>query len=164
MARDLVGELGYLCLGSRFRRLGERLQAGVVELARQADIAIAPAHFPVLIALAEKPRSVGGLVMRLDIAQPGVTRSVAKLLEDRLIEIAPGAPDDDRRQRQLRLSSKGSALLDRARAELLPDIERAVAAICAAPADDLLGYLDRLDDALREAPLEARVRAERAPA
>jgi DNA-binding MarR family transcriptional regulator len=164
MARDLIGELGYLCLGSRFRRLGERLQAGVVELAREADIGIAPAQFPVLIALAETPLSVGGLVQRLDIAQPGVTRSVAKLLEDKLIEIVPGAPDDDRRQRRLRLSRKGRALLDRAQAKLLPAIERAVAAICDAPAGDLLGYLDRLDDALRDAPLEARARAERAPA
>src|SRR5579871_387971 len=107
MARDLVGELGYLTLGSRFRRLGERLQAGVAELARAADIPVSPALLPILMALAEHPLPVSGLVARLDIAQPGVTRSVAKLLEDGLIEVATGTKDDDRRQRKFRLSRKG---------------------------------------------------------
>ena len=27
--RDLIATLGYLCLGSRLKRLGERMQAGV---------------------------------------------------------------------------------------------------------------------------------------
>jgi DNA-binding MarR family transcriptional regulator len=159
VARDLIGQLGYLTLGSRFRRLGERLQAGVSQLAAEQGIAIAPAHLPILMALDERPLPVSGLVGRLDIAQPGITRSVAKLLEDGLIEVAPGTKDDDRRQRKLRLSRKGRALLDRAQGELFPAVERAVAEMCAEPAGDLLGYLDRLDDALRAASLDRRARA-----
>ncbi len=160
MPRDLIGELGYLTLGSRFRRLSERLQAGVAELARASDIGIAPAHFPILMALAERPLPVSGLVDRLDIAQPGITRSVAKLIEDGLVEVATGNADDDRRQRKIRLSRKGRALLARAEEVLFPAVQRAVAEMCAEPADDLLGYLDRLDDALRAAPLNRRVGAD----
>jgi DNA-binding MarR family transcriptional regulator len=153
MARDLIGELGYLALGSRFRRLGERLQVGAAAIARKQGIELSLAHLPILMALAERPLSVSGIVGRLDIAQPAVTRSVAKLLEDGLIELATGNKEDDRRQRKFRLSRKGKALLDRAQGELFPAVERAVAAICAEPGADLLAYLDRLDDALREAPL-----------
>lgn len=156
MSRDLIAELGYLCLGSRFRRLGERLQAGVVELARKEGIAVQPAQFPVLIALEEQPSTIGALVARLDISQPGITRSVAKLIADELVEQI--VSEGDQRFREIRLTSAGQELLQRARQRIFPFVESAVAEMCTAPAQDLLTYLDRLDAALEAAPLDQRAR------
>ncbi|MDE8652696.1 MarR family winged helix-turn-helix transcriptional regulator [Novosphingobium album (ex Liu et al. 2023)] len=156
--RDLIAELGYLTLGSRFRRLGERLQSGVAELARAEGIAAQPAQFPVLAALAEKPMTIGALVERLDLSQPGITRSVGRLVADGLVEPLAG-DGGDMRQRTVGLSPRGRALLDRANARIFPHVERAVAAMCAGTGLDLLGYLDRLDAALAETPLDQRARA-----
>ena len=46
MTQDVVRELGFLTLGSRLKRMGERLQAQTQELLQDAKIAV-----PVLPAL-----------------------------------------------------------------------------------------------------------------
>ncbi|WP_260927298.1 MarR family winged helix-turn-helix transcriptional regulator [Novosphingobium sp. 9] len=148
-----------MTLGSRFRRLGERLQAGVAETFRDGGIGVQPAQIPVIHALGEGPSTVGALGQRLDLSQPGITRSLGKLATDGFIEVVPGRADQ--RQREARLTDKGRALLTRLSAEFYADVEAAVAAICEAPAENLLAYLDRLDAALAEIPLESRIRTER---
>ncbi|SFG10037.1 DNA-binding transcriptional regulator, MarR family [Novosphingobium sp. CF614] len=159
MSADLIAELGYLCLGSRFRRLGERLQAGVAELASLEGIAIQPAQFPVLAALADGPLTVGTLARRLDLSQPGVTRAVGKLVNDGLVE--PAGDTGDQRHRAFRLSNRGRELLEHARRRVFPLVEETVARLCARPDDDLLGHLAHLDKALAEVPFEKRLRARR---
>lgn len=154
MSQDLIAELGFLCLGSRFRRLGERLQAGVIELARREGISVQPAQFPILIALEDRPLTIGALVIRLDISQPGVTRSVSKLIADGLVESA--ISDGDQRFREVRLAPRGREVLALARERLFPFVAGAVAEMCDEPADSLLGYLDRLDAALDAIPLDQR--------
>ena len=156
---DLITELGYLCLGSRFRRLGEQLQAGVAELARHEGLAVQTAQFPLLAALAEGPLTVGALARRLDLSQPGVTRNLGKLVREGLVEA--GESTGDQRQRAFRLSARGRVLLDRAEQRVFPVVEETVAALCAGPASDLPGHLARLDKALAETPFGQRLLARR---
>ncbi len=157
---DLIAELGFLCLGSRFRRLGERLQAGVAEVLRQQGIGVQPAQIPLLDALGEGTMTVGALVERLDLSQPGVTRSLGKLAADGLVAIVPGK--SDQRQREVCLTPQGKALLERLHAELFADVEDAVAGLCEGPAGGLLVHLDRLDAALAQEPLAQRIATARA--
>ncbi|AIT81191.1 MarR family winged helix-turn-helix transcriptional regulator [Novosphingobium pentaromativorans] len=156
---DLIAQLGFLSLGSRFRRLGERLQTGVSELAGLEGIALNPAQFPILVALEQGPRTVGALARRLDLSQPGITRGIGKLVTEGLVE--PVESDGDQRLSTFALSAAGQDLLARIRKRIFPLVQRAVAELCEGPADDLLGHLTRLDHALAKTPFEQRLRAMR---
>lgn len=161
MSRDLIAELGYLCLGSRFRRLGERLQMGVSELAQSEGIAVQPAQFPLLAALADDPLSIGELAQRLDLSQPGVTRTIGQLVSEGLVELvtADAGSRHDQRRRVFQLSAQGRALLERAEKRVFPLVEATVQALCSGPPSDLLGHLDHLDTALAEAAFGKRLLA-----
>lgn len=152
---DLIADLGYMTLGSRFRRLGERLQAGVAEAFRSAGYTVQPSQVPLLCALREGPATVGGLVTRLDISQPAVTRSLGQLVRDGLVHSS--ASPHDARQREIRLTQQGTSVIDALDARFFRHVEAAVASICAPPAANLLAYLDRLDAALARSPLAERI-------
>ena len=51
MIIDIVRELGHLTLGTRLKRLGERLQAQTQVLLAAADIGLPASHCPLLAAL-----------------------------------------------------------------------------------------------------------------
>lgn len=153
---DLIAALGFLTLGSRFRRLGEQLQAGVSAFTRDAGLDIQASQFPILAAVKETPLAVGELSQRLGLSQPGITRALAKLTDSGLIEMTD-CPQDMRR-RTAALSAKGRAALTLAEETLFPAVENAVAVLCSGPNDSLLGQLGRLDNRLRETAFEVRLR------
>ena len=51
MIEDIVKELGFLTLGTRFKRIGEALQAQTQALLAEHGIDMPAAHFPLLAAL-----------------------------------------------------------------------------------------------------------------
>ena len=51
MTEDVVKELGYLTLGTRLKRLGERLQSQTQVLLEAAGTDVPASHFPILAAL-----------------------------------------------------------------------------------------------------------------
>jgi DNA-binding MarR family transcriptional regulator len=158
MVEDTVKELGLLALGTRLKRLGERLQAQSQELLDAAGFTLPASHFPVLAALERRGRmSVGELAETLGVTQPGVTRMLEKLESEGLVESQRQA--GDRRVRMIVLSRAGERFVARAKSLAWPQIEAAVADACEGPARSLLHELTALEDALAEAPL--RVRATR---
>jgi DNA-binding MarR family transcriptional regulator len=158
MIEDVVKELGYLALGTRFKRLGERLQSQTQVLLEGAGIFHPASHFPVLVALERLgPISVGELTEAVGVSQPGVTRLLDKLEAEGLVQSRPQA--DDRRVRTIALSRSGQQLIARARRAVWPKVEAAVADACAGPAKPLLAQLAAVEEALAAAPLN--IRAER---
>jgi DNA-binding MarR family transcriptional regulator len=158
MIEDVVKELGFLTLGTRLKRLGERLQSQSQVLLDAAAMGLPASHFPVLAALDRcGPMSVGELAEAVGAAQPGVTRMLEKLEEGALVQSRQHA--GDRRVRTIALSRSGQRLVARARSLVWPLIEAAVADACGGPGRPLLADLAALEDALAAAPLE--VRAER---
>jgi DNA-binding MarR family transcriptional regulator len=158
MTEDVVKALGYLALGTRLKRLGERLQAQTHSLLASARIDLPASHFPVLAALDRLgPISVGELTEAVGVTQPGVTRLLEKLESERLVHSrqSPG----DRRVRTIALTRAGQQLILRSKRVAWPMIEAAVADACAGPAQQLLAQLAALEQALSEAPLA--IRAER---
>src|SRR5262245_10766466 len=98
MAQDVIASLGYLALGSRFKRLGERLQADVQAILDELGASVPSSQHPLLVALDMLgPLSIGELAESLGIAQPGVTRTVAHLDRLGLVEVGP-SPEDQRRR------------------------------------------------------------------
>lgn len=160
MVEDIVKELGYLALGTRLKRLGERLQAQTQVLLGEVDIELPAGHFPLLEAIDRLGSvSVGALTEAVGTTQPGVTRLLEKLQADGWVQSTQSA--EDRRVRTVSLTKTGRQLITRSRRVAWPMIEAAVAEACAGPEKPLLLQLAALEDALAAAPLSARARRTR---
>jgi DNA-binding MarR family transcriptional regulator len=152
---DVVKNLGYLALGTRLKRLGERLQAQTQVVLGEENVELPAGHFPLLTALDRLGSlSVGGLTEALGVSQPGVTRMLDKLQADGLVRSVQS--EDDRRVRSIELTRSGRQLLANAKRTVWPRVEAAVADACAGRAATLLTALAALEEALAERPLSAR--------
>ncbi|MBB4272457.1 MarR family winged helix-turn-helix transcriptional regulator [Rhizobium mongolense] len=156
MVDDVVRTLGFLCMGSRFRRIGERLQADTQQIIEEYGIAIQAAQYPFLAALdrAAGPLTIGELAQAVGITQPGVTRTISQLLELGLVDMQ-AAPDDQRR-RLISLSRKGQELVDYSKQSVWPRISAAVADLCGDLNGPILAQLAAIEDGLAEAALARR--------
>ncbi|MBO9576999.1 MAG: MarR family transcriptional regulator [Sphingobium sp.] len=153
---DLITTLGYLCLGSRLKRLGERMQAGVAQhLAARGD-AVQPAQLPLLRALhLDGPMTINALSDRVGISQPGVSRAIATLEELGLV--ASLADAHDRRQRRIGIAPPGRALMDDLTRTLFPVVEAAVEQLCSRDGLDFLAEIGRIESGLATEPLDGRI-------
>jgi DNA-binding MarR family transcriptional regulator len=156
--RDVVKELGYLALGTRFKRIGESLQAQAQALLTTNGIDMPAAHFPLLAALDRLgPVGVSELSQAVGVSQPVVSRSLLGLESNGLVESTPVAAD--RRVRCIRLSRKGRELVRHAKRAVWPVIEGAVAQACRPLKGSLLDQLSALEVALEQTPLLQRAAA-----
>lgn len=152
---DIVKAYGYLTLGTRFRRMGEALQAQTQALLAEHGMDMPAAHFPLLAALDwHGPLSVSELSQAVGVSQPVVTRSLHGLQAQQLVESAVG--EDDRRVRRVALSAQGQALVRRARTKVWPLVEASVAHACEGLAGPLLEQIAGLEAALAQQTLPQR--------
>lgn len=155
MADDIVREFGYLCLGSRFRRIGERLQADTQQIIQSFGAEIQAGQYPFLAAIDRSgPLTIGELAEAVGITQPGATRTLAQLADLGLVEAR--ASDGDQRRKLVSLTDAGRALVDRSKSEIWPSIERAVRDLCGDLHGPLLDQLAGIEDGLAIAPLARR--------
>lgn len=165
---DFVRRHGFLTLGTRLKRLGERMQADVQRLARREGVEVPVGLLPVLGALHQHGSlTVGELARAIGIAQPGVTRGLGRLERMGLVELSRGA--DDQRRRHASLTVVGEEEVSRMRAELWPRVARAVEEVCAAgedraggavaaigPGESFLALLAGIEDELDTGALDVR--------
>lgn len=162
MVEDVVRALGFLTLGSRLRRIGERLQSDTQRIMDEMGVPLQAGQFPLLAAIDRLgPLSIGELAGAVGIAQPGATRSAALLMKAgflRTIE-APG----DQRRRVLSLTREGQDLIDAAKHGVWPRVEAAVADLCGRLSGPLLDQLASIEDRLADKPLDRRAGSVRKP-
>lgn len=152
---DILRSNGDLFLGSRLKRLGERMQADVLRVIEGIGLPIQPSQYPLLAALdSDGPMTVGELVSAMGISQPAVTRLLSRLVEMGLVE--PGGAHRDRRHRTMTLSEAGRDAMAMSKREVWPRIEGAVADLCAGLSGPLVAQLGALENALAERPLDMR--------
>lgn len=155
MNEDFLSTLGHLALGSRLKRLGERLQADTQRVIDAAGLPVQAAQFPLLAAVERLgPSSVGALAGALGVTQPGVTRAVGQLARAGLVTVEQ--PADDQRRRIVALSAAGIALVAAGRETVWPRVEVAVRELCAGLSGPLLAQLAAIEAGLDEAPLDRR--------
>ncbi len=129
MTSDTLAELGATFLGSRMKRLADRLQTDAAAILQAMDLPIQPAQQQFLAVLRrEGPQTVGAIAQHLRISQPTATRAIQALTEQGLI--AMSREGRDQRQKTLTLSPAGQALMDRLERELWPRVEAAAVALC----------------------------------
>jgi DNA-binding MarR family transcriptional regulator len=152
---DIVRQLGYLTLGSRLKRIGERLQSQAQPLLDEAGPTVSASYFPLIAALDRLGAlTVGELSQALGITQPGVTRILDKLESEGVVRSQ--ASTADRRVRTMVLSAAGRQMVERSKKLAWSQIEAAVADACAGPKRPLLAQLAALEDALAATSLYER--------
>jgi DNA-binding MarR family transcriptional regulator len=155
VVEDIVRSFGFLTLGSRMKRIGERLQADTERIMDEMDVPLQPSQYPFLAAIDRLGAlTLGELAEAVGITQPGATRSLGQLVALGLLD-ARQAPDDQRRK-IITLTKKGQALVDTAKQEVWPRIEKAVADLCGELSGPLLHQLAALEDGLAAKPLGLR--------
>lgn len=153
MSNDIVKKYGYLSLGTRLRRIGERLQGDVQELIDHHGISVQAHHYPLLYALDDDgPLEIGQLARTLGVSQPGVTRSVAQLTK--LGYVAVFSSDTDKRVRKVDLTEQGRDIMTIGRREIAPRVTSALENIFRDQTADLLPLLDHLESALAKSSLK----------
>ena len=153
MSVDVVAELGETFLGSRLKRLAERMQGGASRFVGSLGMDVQPTHMGLLAALDRAPMTVGQLVDAVGTSQPGVTRGVGQLIEMGLVESARGT---DQRSRTLRLTDAGEQAMVRIKAQVWPRLEQAVRSITDGLSGGFLDQIAAVERALAERPLELR--------
>jgi DNA-binding MarR family transcriptional regulator/N-acetylglutamate synthase-like GNAT family acetyltransferase len=148
---DILRDRGATFLGSRLKRLGERLQAGAVKIAADAGVLLQPAHITLLAALDGQALTVGQLAQALGISQPGVTRSIGQVAELGLVQSEQG---EDGRQRTLSLTAAGKTALAGAKLHVWPRVEDGVNALFGGAPDDFLKQIAALEDMLEANSLD----------
>jgi DNA-binding MarR family transcriptional regulator len=155
MDSDAVARLGHLALGTRLKRLGEQLQAGVAEVVATSGILIQPAQMPLLVAIYEGggALTVAQLVEAIGTSQPAVSRNLGTLERAGFVTFHQDSTDG--RVRRAALSKKGLTLLDRLRTDLFPPVAAAAEQLC--DGLDLLAALTTIEQRLRDRPFSRRV-------
>jgi DNA-binding MarR family transcriptional regulator len=155
MVDDLVRKRGYLSLGSRMKRIGERLQLEVQHLLDERSISVQSSQFPLLTSLDQDgPLAIGDIATALGISQPGVTRSVGQLVKQGLVTLHPG--ETDQRIKMAALTKLGRDIVEEGRQHIWPQIEFCLADILSAQSGTLLNQLDVLEDALEHSSFSTR--------
>lgn len=158
MRVDLLAGFGVGFLGSRLKRLAERMQADAAEVARSLNLPVQPAQMSLLLTIRlHGPIAVGELAERLQLAQPTVTRALKPLEDEGFVEARRAKGDG--RSKRLGLTAKGEALLVRIQTELLPRIEPAAAELVEGLSGDFMQGLARVEQRLADKSLLARIEA-----
>ncbi len=94
MVEDFVRRKGYLTLGTRLKRIGDRLQADVQQLIDAEGGTVQTGQYPLLAAIDELGHlTIGELADALGVSQPGITRSVGQLAKQGIVTVARGQED-----------------------------------------------------------------------
>lgn len=160
MVEDIVKSAGLMCLGTRLKRISERLQSDTQTIFDEMDAQLQVSHAPLLMAIdVHGPLSVGEIAEAVGVSQPAVTRAINILVSDGVLRLV--ADDTDKRVRRFALSKKGVLLAARGREEIWPKVNASVARLCGEDGDLLLALLARIEDGLKDRPLgEWRANAE----
>jgi DNA-binding MarR family transcriptional regulator len=155
MVEDVDRTFGFLTLGSRLKRIGERLQADTQRIIDDAGANLQPGQFPFLASIDRLgPLTIGELAEAVGITQPGATRTVGQLARLGLVTVRQA--QKDQRRRIVTLTKKGAELVAWSKREVWPRIETAVSDLCGNLSGPLLEQLAAIEDGLAEMPLDRR--------
>ncbi len=157
-ANDILRERGPLFLGSRLKRLAERMQAEVSHVAENAGLTIQPSQYSLLATLDRYgPQTIGELTLAMELSQPAITRMAAKLAEMGLVTI--DRLHKDQRHKTVSLTDKGLADLERSKLYVWPKVESAVIEMLRGLNGPLLDQVAAIERMLAEKPLDQRAYA-----
>jgi DNA-binding MarR family transcriptional regulator/GNAT superfamily N-acetyltransferase len=158
LSEDFVAALGAIAMGSRLKRLSDRLLADAADILDAAGLPLLPTQVALLAALERHgPMTIGAAAEGLGVSQPAATRTVANLIERGLIDSATDAGDG--RMRLLSLTASGGAVIARTRREIWPRLSQAVSGLCDGRERDLLTLIATMEARMSEKTMTERFNA-----
>ena len=158
MENDYLRFSGITTLGSRVRRLFERLNGHVSELYRR-ELGFEQRWFTLGMLLVDRgPMNSREASERLRQSHVAVVQVVSAMTKAGLVE-RKRSPQDGR-SKMLHLTARGSEMMVRVKA-ISAQVDRAASALLAEAGMDFLGQLDALDDALDRLSFADRIAATR---
>tara|TARA_R110002096_G_scaffold16898_9_gene57933 strand:- start:54427 stop:55368 length:942 start_codon:yes stop_codon:yes gene_type:complete len=157
---DFVRELGVLALGSRLRRLSDRIMASGQQVYRMTEIDFEPRWFPVYRLLADGgSKTVGDCARELGLTHAAVSQTAAAMAKRGITTSREDS--DDARRRLLELTDKGRGLLPQLR-HIWSDIEASISDVVEYGGVDILAALAGIEQALTVQSLSERAAEHRA--
>jgi len=151
---DFIRDLNLLALGSRLRRVSDRIMASGSDVYRLREIPFNPRWFPVYRVLADHgPLSVGETANALGLTHAAVSQHASALKKRGVV--SSSKDERDERRNVLSLSEEGRALLPVLR-PVWEDIEEAAQELVDFAGIDILAALDGIEDALAVESLSER--------
>lgn len=155
---DVLAALGPIALGSRLKRLGERLQADAQAMLDSVGVDLVPAEIGLMAALAQGgPLMVSQAAQRVGISQPAITRIVQGLEQRGHVAVQPAA--GDRRTRTICLTPQGSAAMAIVQARVWTRLVPVVDELCGGASDRLLADIQAVETRLADRSMLARADA-----
>lgn len=150
---DVVAQMGPAFLGTRLKRLGERMQASAAVVIAETGLPLQPGQMAILAALRTGPMAVGQLAETCGTSQPGITRTLGQL---RKIGMVTDTRGDDQRSRLVALSPEGRRAVTTIAQDVWPRVGMAAQEILSALDGDFLLQLERIEAALAVASIAER--------
>lgn len=151
---DFIRDLNLLALGSRLRRVSDRIMASGSDVYRLRELPFNPRWFPVYRVLADHgPLSVGETANALGLTHAAVSQHASALKKRGVVSSCKDERDE--RRTVLSLSEEGRALLPVLK-PVWEDIEEAAQELVDFAGIDILAALDGIEDALAVESLSAR--------
>jgi DNA-binding MarR family transcriptional regulator len=153
---DLMRDLGPLALGSRLKRLSDRMMKDVSRVYSANGVDFEPRWFPVYYLLIRSGNSVsvGELSRQTGFTHPAIVQILKDMSRKGIVNSCEGV--EDRRQRFVSLSDRGKRMAP-ALERIWDDIRTAAADIAQASGVDLLAVISRMERALEERGVHERV-------
>lgn len=154
MTNDYLDELGELALGSRLKRLSEKMMADAASVYQYFDIDVQPKWFTLLALLHNKgPVSVVQASDYLGLTQPAISQFCRQLMNQGYIKVE--SAESDSRVRLMSLSSLGKTQISK----MLPmwqAVDKAAKELCTEFENDFYQSLRKFELALAQRSLKQR--------
>lgn len=154
---DALAELGFLFLGSRMKRLAERMQANCTRIFEAGGHGRLLPAFNVILATLDLrgAATIGELGDLIGVSQPAITRTVSAMVESGLV--SNETHETDQRIRVIRLTDEGRRKVAHLKATAWRQIREAARELSEeAGAVDILERLAAYEDKLAATPLHTR--------
>lgn len=153
---DFFDKTGKMAIGSRLRRLTDRITADAAGINRLYGADIKPKWFPVLYTLSEgDAKTVTAIAKEIGLTHPSVSNMVKEMTAVKLIKAV--SDKTDKRRTTIALSARGRKTCDRL-AEACKDVTIAVEEVSGATRNDLWRAIGEWEEQLSRKSLLERVR------
>ena len=153
---NVINEVGELAMGSRLRRLSDRIMRDGAGIYQLLHLDFEPRWFPVFYLLSQRsPLAIMEIAKSLDVSHPSVIQTVREMEKEGLIVAVNDK--NDKRKRLLQLSKKGWGFVPKMQ-PLWNDIAQAFHEILITQQHNLLLAIQETEEALDEQGLLNRVK------
>lgn len=160
MQQDFLNELAELALGSRLKRMSERMLSSAAEIYQEFDMNINPKWFTLMALLDSKDRdkqilSIVEASSLLGLSQPALSQFCKELQNEELIKIVKDQSDS--RRRILKLTTKGRNRVSEMK-PIWEAVQRAAVDLCTEHKNDFYRSLLLLEKSFSKQSLLSRTR------